>query len=97
MTIRRNLGRILVGCAAVVMCGLLWSLPALAAPAPGNGNRDAATGGDPDITITGRHYKPKVFLFFGKPKLNLSWSVDDPRFKRSFLERTVDSVWKGPF
>ncbi len=50
-----------------------------------------------EVVSTGKVYKPRVFIFMGKPKLNLNWSLDDARYKRSFLEHTLDSVWSRPF
>ena len=94
---RRSIGRAAAACIALLLCGLLWSEPALAAPATTSNRQPNATQPKDDFVFYGKVYKPKVFLFFGKPKLNLDWRLDDPRFKRSFLERTVDSVWTRPF
>jgi hypothetical protein len=80
-----------------------------AAPAPKAGQRKAhepepvrkrRTGGDSQIEefdIVGKIYKPEVFVFLGRKTLNLSWDLDDPRFKRSFLDAVINSVWGPPF
>ena len=95
MKTRRSFSRMWVACAALFLGAVLWSPPALAAPAP---TPPAATQpSEPEYVVKGVIYKPRVFIFVGKPKLNLDWSLDDPRFKRSFLERTLDSVWSRTF
>jgi len=80
-----------------------------AAPAPRAGERKAhepepvrkrRKGGDSQIEefdIVGKIYKPEVFVFLGRKALNLSWDLDDPRFKRSFLDAVINSVWGPPF
>lgn len=93
---RRSTGRTWVTYVALALGALLWSAPALAAPASTRQPTTTRTS-EKKIVITGKHYKPRVFIFMGRPQLNLDWSVDDPRFKRSFLERTLDSVWTRPF
>lgn len=82
---------------------------AYAAPAPKAGQRKAhepepvrkrRKGGDSQIEefdIVGKIYKPEVFVFLGRKTLNLSWDLDDPRFKRSFLDAVINSVWGPPF
>ena len=50
-----------------------------------------------EFDIVGKIYKPEVFVFLGRKSLNLSWDLDDPRFKRSFLDAVVNSVWGPPF
>jgi hypothetical protein len=50
-----------------------------------------------EFDIVGKIYKPEVFVFLGRKKLNLTWALDDPRFKKSFLERVIRSVWSAPF
>ena len=45
----------------------------------------------------GKIYKPEVFVFLGRKSLNLDWDLDDPRFKRSFLDAVINSVWGPPF
>jgi len=95
MKTRRSTGRTWVTCAAIALGALVWTVPALAAP---ESTRHPTTRTPvPEIVVTGKHYKPRVFIFMGRPKLNLDWSVDDPRFMSSFLERTLDSVWTRPF
>ena len=84
--------RTAMACAALALGALLWTPTAQAAAAPAPTTRPQ----EPVIVIKGITYKPRVFIFIGKPKLNLDWSVDDPRFKRSFLERTLNSVWSPP-
>jgi hypothetical protein len=49
------------------------------------------------FTIEGKVYKPEVFVFLGRKNLNLDWDLDDPRFKRSFLESVVKAVSEAPF
>ena len=49
------------------------------------------------FTIEGKVYKPEVFVFLGRKNLNLDWDLDDPRFKRSFLESVVQAVSEAPF
>lgn len=67
----------------------------IAAAAP-----SGASGGENQIEefdIVGKIYKPEVFVFLGRKALNLSWDLDDPRFKRSFLDAVINSVWGPPF
>lgn len=96
---RFSIGGAWVACMALALG--MWTAPALAAPTPAStpaSTRQPTTLTlEKEIVVTGKHYKPRVFIFFGKPKLNLDWSLDDPRFKRSFLERTLSSVWSQPF
>lgn len=69
--------------------------PRAAAPPP-----PRRTGGENQIEefdIVGKIYKPEVFVFLGRKELNLNWDVDDPRFKRSFLDAVINSVWGPPF
>jgi hypothetical protein len=78
-----------------------WAAPArqgdgIAAAAPAHGS----AGGENQIEefdIVGKIYKPEVFVFLGRKALNLSWDLDDPRFKRSFLDAVINSVWGPPF
>ena len=82
---------------------------AQAAPAPRAGDRKKhepepvrkrRKGTDSQIEefdIVGKIYKPEVFVFLGRKTLNLSWDLDDPRFKRSFLDAVINSVWGPPF
>jgi hypothetical protein len=80
---------------------------ARAAPAPKAGERKAhepepvrRKGVDSQIEefdIVGKIYKPEVFVFLGRKTLNLTWDLDDPRFKRSFLDAVINSVWGPPF
>jgi hypothetical protein len=93
MKTKLSFARTVVACAALALGALLWTPPALAAPAS---NPPSTRPHEPEVIIKGIIYKPRVFIFIGKPKLNLDWSVDDPRFKRSFLERTLNSVWSRP-
>ncbi|MFH2009967.1 MAG: hypothetical protein ABI333_25450 [bacterium] len=67
-------------------------------PAPAARRR--TTGGESQIEefdIVGKIYKPEVFVFLGRKTLNLSWDLDDARFKRSFLDAVINSVWGPPF
>lgn len=50
-----------------------------------------------EFDIVGKIYKPEVFVFLGRKTLNLSWDLDDPRFKRSFLDAVINAVWGPPF
>ena len=62
--------------------------------------RRRTTGGESQIEefdIVGKIYKPEVFVFLGRKALNLSWDLDDVRFKRSFLDAVINSVWGPPF
>lgn len=93
MRTKHSFVRAVVACAALALGVLLWTSPAQAAPAS---TPPATRPHEPEVIIKGIIYKPRVFIFIGKPKLNLDWSLDDPRFKRSFLERTLDSVWSRP-
>lgn len=77
-----------------------------AAAAPEAARRAAAppprrtTGGENQIEefdIVGKIYKPEVFVFLGRKALNLSWDLDDPRFKKSFLDAVINAVWGPPF
>ncbi|MDY0002215.1 MAG: hypothetical protein RBU30_13035 [Polyangia bacterium] len=72
------------------------SPPAKAAPAP---PRRAAQGESQieEFDIIGKIYKPEVFVFLGRKSLGLNWDLDDPRFKRSFLDAVINSVWGPPF
>lgn len=86
--------RTVVACVALALgVALSWTPTAQAAPAS---TPPATRPHEPEVVIEGITYKPRVFIFIGRPKLNLNWSVDDPRFKRSFLKRTLDSVWSRP-
>lgn len=76
---------------------------------PGGMSAEAAPAGQPprrtaggenqieEFDIVGKIYKPEVFVFLGRKALNLSWDLDDPRFKKSFLEAVINSVWGPPF
>ena len=79
----------------------VWAAPArhgdgIAAAAPARG---AGSGENQieEFDIVGKIYKPEVFVFLGRKALNLSWDLDDPRFKRSFLDAVINSVWGPPF
>ena len=76
---------------------------------PGGMSAEAAPAGQPprrtaggenqieEFDIVGKIYKPEVFVFLGRKALNLSWDLDDPRFKKSFLDAVINSVWGPPF
>ena len=76
---------------------------------PGGMSAQAAPAGEPprrtaggenqieEFDIVGKIYKPEVFVFLGRKALNLSWDLDDPRFKKSFLDAVINSVWGPPF
>lgn len=103
---RKSLLRLLFALATAAV--LLYSpggMSAQAAPAgePARAGapavRRTATGENQieEFDIVGKIYKPEVFVFLGRKALNLSWDLDDPRFKRSFLEAVINSVWGPPF
>ncbi len=66
-------------------------------PEPVRRRRKGADSQIEEFDIVGKIYKPEVFVFLGRKSLNLSWDLDDPRFKRSFLDAVVNSVWGPPF
>jgi hypothetical protein len=70
-----------------------------AAGAGGQGDQGANKGENQieEFDIVGKIYKPEVFVFLGRKALNLSWDLDDPRFKRSFLDAVINAVWGPPF
>lgn len=103
---RKSLLRLLFALATAAV--LLYSpggMSAQAAPAgePARAGapaaRKTATGENQieEFDIVGKIYKPEVYVFLGRKALNLSWDLDDPRFKRSFLEAVINSVWGPPF
>ena len=108
--LRLRLASVLIG--LVITAVFLYSPRgevAYAAPAPKAGERKPhepeparkrRKGTDSQIEefdIVGKIYKPEVFVFLGRKTLNLSWDLDDPRFKRSFLDAVINSVWGPPF
>ena len=95
MKTKHSFVRTIGACAALALGALLWTPPVQAAPAPAS-TPPATRPHEPEVVIEGIVYKPRVFIFIGRPKLNLNWSLDVPRFKRSFLERTLNSVWSRP-
>ena len=81
-----------------------WAAPAPKAgapkahePAPVKKRRKGGDSQIEEFDIVGKIYKPEVFVFLGRKSLNLSWDLDDPRFKRSFLDAVINSVWGPPF
>jgi hypothetical protein len=66
-------------------------------PEPARRRRKGTDSQIEEFDIVGKIYKPEVFVFLGRKALNLSWDLDDPRFKRSFLDAVINSVWGPPF
>lgn len=50
-----------------------------------------------DIEIEGKVYKPEAFHVISRKELSLEWDVEDPRFRRSFLDRVIASVESEAF
>ncbi len=50
-----------------------------------------------DIEIEGKIYKPEAFHVISRKDLSLEWDVEDPRFRRSFLDRVIASVESEAF
>jgi len=102
---RRGRGRLGLAAGLLMALAFGWvflyspgGMSASAAPARQPAKRTA--GGENQIEefdIVGKIYKPEVFVFLGRKALNLTWDLDDPRFKKSFLEAVINSVWGPPF
>ena len=71
---------------------ILGSASALAAPTA----ETAKPQKEYEIVLYGKVYRPAVFDLLARYRMGLDWDLDDPRFKRSFLDKVLRSVSEDP-